>query len=112
MLRYGTTIKELSGKIPEKTTNNRAEMQAAIEAFKALKEPCKVVFRTDSMFVIYAIKRKGTTRKTKSNGDLVQQLWEQIEKHEVETQWVKGHAGDSDNERCDQLAEDQSKRPF
>lgn len=111
ILRYGTSRKEISGHLPEATCNT-AELQAAIEGFRAVKEPCKILFRTDSMYVIYAIRRRGTKKKTKSNKELVLELWAAIEKHDVEALWVRGHSGDPDNERCDLLAEDQARRPF
>ncbi len=87
-------------------------MLAAISALKALKEPCAATLRTDSMYVIYALKREGTKKKTKSNSDLVFALWDAARPHQVKTEWIKGHSGDVRNERCDQLAEDHVRRPF
>lgn len=86
------------------TTNNRMEMQAAISALLALPEPCIVNLRTDSMYVVYAIQRKGSKKKNRSNEDLVWQLWSAMEPHEFTVEWVRGHAGDPENEFVDSLA--------
>lgn len=96
---------EFSGRgMEETTTNNRMEMRAAIEGLRAIPEPCRVNLRTDSMFVIYAIRRKGTKKKSRCNGDLVEALWAAMEPHEFTAEWVKGHAGDPENEKVDALA--------
>ena len=96
------------------TTNNRMEMLAAIMALEALKAPCQVVLSTDSQYVQKGIGewlpnwiRRGW--KT-AGGEVVKNrdLWERLHaantKHAVDWRWVKGHAGDPDNERVDQLA--------
>lgn len=108
VLRYGGHEKVLTGNDPA-STNNRMELTAAIEALKALKRPCVITFYTDSQYV-----RKGITTyierwaakkwKDVANADLWQQLWPLVQKHHIEWQWVKGHAGNELNERVDQLA--------
>jgi ribonuclease HI len=113
VLRYKSKVTELSGAAPE-TTNNRMELQAAIEALKALKRPCLVHLHTDSQYVQKGItswisgwKRNGWITAKKEpvlNADLWKVLDELSQKHKVTWQWVKGHSGVPDNERCDQLA--------
>lgn len=113
VLVYGTTEKELSGAEPE-TTNNRMELIAAISALNTLKRPCHVVLHTDSQYVkggitgwIFGWKRNGwrtADKKPVKNVDLWQALDEAIARHDVEWRWVKGHAGEPNNERADALA--------
>jgi ribonuclease HI len=86
------------------------ELTAAAEALKALKEPCEVVIVTDSEYVrdgitqwIHSWKAKGWKKKIK-NIDLWQELDAAVSRHKIEWRWVKGHAGDEFNERCDFLA--------
>lgn len=113
LLRYGAREKTFSGGEAD-TTNNRMELMAAICALEALTEPCEVLLHTDSRYVQQGIsewlpgwKRRGW--KT-SGGDAVknQDLWQRLDaaarRHQVDWRWVKGHAGDPDNERVDQLA--------
>lgn len=105
--------KELSGG-EEKTTNNRMEVLAAIQAFQALKKPCKVRLHTDSTYLRDGItkwitnwKRNGwrtAARKPVKNADLWQLLEEVMKPHDVEWHWVKGHSGHPENERADELA--------
>lgn len=114
VLRFGSVEKELSGG-EKNTTNNRMELTAAIKGLSALKEPCKVRLVTDSKYVADGI-TKGWAQSWKNNGwrkadkkpalnvDLWEELLELIEKHEVIIDWVKGHAGHPENERCDKLA--------
>ena len=114
VMRYGDKEKELCGGDKE-TTNNRMELTAAIMGLKALKEPCMVRLVTDSKYVSDGI-TKGWAESWKKNGwrkadkkpalntDLWDQLLELINMHEVRIDWVKGHAGHPENERCDQLA--------
>lgn len=114
ILRYGDKEKELSGGEKE-TTNNRMELTAVIEALSALKEPCKVRLVTDSKYVADGITkgwaeswRKNNWRKADKkpalNPDLWEGLLELLNIHQVTIDWVKGHAGHPENERCDQLA--------
>ena len=113
VLEHGTRKKELSGGSPA-TTNNRMELQAAIEGLAALKEPCEVVFHTDSEYLRKGIsgwvtgwKANGWRTKGKKpvkNDDLWRALDIQAARHQITWQWLKGHAGHEGNERCDQLA--------
>lgn len=114
VLRYNGYEKELSGGEKE-TTNNRMELTAAIEGLAALKEKCKVRLVTDSKYVADGITkgwaeswRKNNWRKADKKPALNPDLWEKlldlIKEHEVTIEWVKGHAGHPENERCDQLA--------
>lgn len=113
VLEHGQHKRELSGGVPA-TTNNRMELQAAIEALNALKEPCEVEFHTDSEYVkngvnswLWNWKRNGWRTKSKKpvkNADLWRALDAAVAKHKVKWHWLKGHAGHAGNERCDQLA--------
>ena len=114
ILRYGGKEKELSGGETE-TTNNRMELTAAIMALRALKEPCKVILTTDSKYLSDGIGlgwaenwQKNGWRKADKKPALNVDLWEEIlelfKKHDVTINWVKGHNGHSENERCDALA--------
>lgn len=96
------------------TTNNRMELQAAIEALQALKRPCHVDIYTDSTYVrsgimewIHSWKARGwrtAAKKPVKNVDLWQELDAALGRHEVTWHWVKGHAGNNGNERADSLA--------
>lgn len=113
LLRYNGHIKELKG-AEAHTTNNQMELMAAIQAFEALKRPCKVKITTDSQYVKNGItqwmagwKKKGW--KTAANQPVKnQELWQRLDaaiaSHEVEWHWVKGHSGHPENERVDTLA--------
>lgn len=113
MLMFGKHRKEICGGVPA-TTNNRMELQAAIEALRVLKEPCSIDFHTDSQYVRQGIsswvagwKRNGWRTSTKQpvkNADLWQELDTLACRHKIQWHWVKGHAGNTENERCDQLA--------
>mgnify|MGYP001825230525 CR=1 FL=1 len=113
LLRYGDVERELYGG-EAVTTNNRMELQAAIEALRALREPCKVVLTTDSVYVRSGItqwladwKRRGwktASKKPVKNVDLWQALDEENSRHDVEWHWVKGHSGHRENEIADGLA--------
>ncbi|ATW04139.1 ribonuclease HI [Sphingorhabdus sp. YGSMI21] len=115
LIRHGDKEKEISGGEPD-TTNNRMELRAAIEALNALKRPCKVKLSIDSTYVkdgitkwIFGWQKNGwrtAARKPVKNADLWQDLLKAVEPHQIEWHWVKGHAGDADNERADQLASD------
>lgn len=114
VLRYGNREKELSGG-EAMTTNNRMELTAAIMGLAALKEPCAVKLVTDSKYVAEAIDKgwarswqkngwKKADKKPALNSDLWQRLLELLDVHTVNIEWVKGHAGHPENERCDRLA--------
>lgn len=113
VLRYGGQIRELSGGEPQ-TTNNRMELLGAIEALKALKEPCQVDLYTDSQYLANAVnkgwlaswKAKNWKRK---DGELKNpDLWQEVDRllsvHKVSFHWVRGHADNEWNNRCDALA--------
>ncbi len=97
------------------TTNNRMELSAVIEGLAALKEPCKVTVYTDSKYIVDAFGKgwidnwlnSNWVKKDKKpvlNVDLWQKLLELMEQHDVTFQWVKGHASNPVNNRCDELA--------
>ena len=114
VLLYNGHRKELSGGYVS-TTNNRMEIMAVIKGLEALKEPCKVTLYSDSKYVVDAIE-KGWVAKWKSNNwygnksekalnvDLWKRLLELLNIHEVSFCWVKGHADNVENQRCDALA--------
>lgn len=112
ILRYGEHEKELSGG-EELTTNNRMELTGAIRGLEALKEPCAVELFTDSQYLEKAInegwlKKWKTAGFTKKGGLKNAELWRELDallqKHSVTLHWVKGHAENAYNNRCDELA--------
>ena len=113
ILRYGEREKELSGGEAE-TTNNRMELSAVIAALSALREPCRVELYTDSQYIERAInehwldgwKKRGWRRKEGpvKNLELWQGLDRLLHEHEGTVRWVKGHADNDMNNRCDALA--------
>jgi len=113
ILRHGDHKRELWGSDPN-TTNNRMEMMAVIEGFRALKGPCEVEVEIDSEYVKNGItqwikdwKRRGwltAAKKPVKNQDLWRQLDEELSRHQVRWRWVKGHGDHEDNNRCDELA--------
>ena len=125
LLRSGDRERELSGG-EALTTNNRMELRAAIEALRALRRPARVVLTTDSEYVRLGITEWLPTWRARgwrtASGSAVRnrELWEELhralEPHDVEWRWVRGHAGDPENERVDALARaacrDAAARPF
>jgi ribonuclease HI len=113
LLRYGAHEKSFYGGERE-TTNNRMELMAVIQGLQRLKRHSKVRVITDSQYVkngitqwIHNWKRNGwktAARQAVKNADLWQLLDREVAKHEVEWEWVKGHAGHRENEIADQLA--------
>ncbi|MBQ2830880.1 MAG: ribonuclease HI [Oscillospiraceae bacterium] len=114
ILSYGEAEREISGGAAE-TTNNRMELTAVIESLRLLKEPCIVELYSDSKYVIDAIdkgwvygwKKRGWVKADKKpalNVDLWEQLLALLSTHTVHLHWVKGHAANPKNERCDALA--------
>ena len=117
---YGTILisgdheKELSQGY-KNTTNNRMEMRAIIAGLEALKKPCRVILYSDSRYIVDAV-NQGWAKKWRQNGwmrnkkeeaknpDLWAKLLDLLLVHTVEFNWVKGHAGHPENERCDELA--------
>ena len=114
ILQFKNTEKEISGGEPE-TTNNRMELNGVIKGLETLKEPCLVKIFTDSKYISDAFNKgwidnwqkngwKTAAKKPVKNKELWLQLVDLAEKHELEWNWVKGHAGHPENERCDALA--------
>lgn len=120
VLRFGEHVKELYGGDPH-TTNNRMEMTAVIRGLQALKEPCEVVLCTDSKLIVdsvtkgwvYGWKKRGWVKSDKKpalNSDLWEIMLGLLEVHKVGFNWIKGHAGHPENERCDSLAVEGSQK--
>jgi len=113
VLRYQGNLKTLKGFDPE-TTNNRMELTAVIEGLRALTRSCDIELHTDSKYVMQGVnewlsnwKRNGwktAAKKPVKNIDLWQQLDDEVSRHEIDWNWVKGHSGVEDNEFADQLA--------
>jgi ribonuclease HI len=122
VLLHGGHRRELSGGF-RLTTNNRMELTAAVEALRILKEPCDVVLHTDSRYIADAME-KGWARRWRANGwkrnkkgdraqnpDLWEELLELCDRHAVQFRWVEGHAGITENERCDELSNEAVLHP-
>ena len=113
ILAFGDHEKELMGGEPH-TTNNRMELMAAISALEALKRPCVIDLHTDSEYLkngitswIHGWKKNGwrtSDKKPVKNAELWHALLAAVARHEIEWQWVKGHAGHPENESADTLA--------
>jgi ribonuclease HI len=121
ILKFGNNEKELSEGYFI-TTNNRMELMAIIAGLESLKESCKVSIYSDSKYIVDAV-NQGWARKWEANGwrrnkkemakniDLWVRLLDLIDEHQTEFNWVKGHAGHPENERCDRLAVSASENP-
>ena len=120
ILEYMGHEKELSGG-EESTTNNRMELTAVIMGLSAIKEPCIVELYSDSKYVIDGLQKgwavswrkngwKKADKKPALNPDLWEILLDLTEKHEIQYHWVKGHAENPKNNRCDELAVEQWKK--
>jgi ribonuclease HI len=119
ILRMGPHEKELVGGEHE-TTNNRMEMTAILRGLTALNEPCAVTVHTDSRYVIdgmtkwiFGWQKKGwvnAAKKPVANEDLWRELQAAARPHKVSWEWVKGHSGHPENERCDALASAEAAR--
>jgi len=120
VLLYGKSKKEMSGGEPQ-TTNNRMEIMGAIMALEALKEPCIVTLYTDSQYLVNAIEKRWVykwrannwmrdKKEPAKNVDLWVRLVDLLEYHSVKLRWVKGHADNPYNNRCDQLAVAESRK--
>ena len=113
IMKYGDHVKELNGYSAE-TTNNIMELTAVIEALKSLTRPCAIILTTDSNYVkdgitqwIHNWKKKGwktANKKTVKNKECWLQLDVEVQRHQIEWKWVKGHSGHPENERADELA--------
>lgn len=120
LLRYQQHEKTIS-KGYFKTTNNRMELRAVIEALNALKESCDVTIYSDSQYVKNGITQwilnwkknnwKSSQGKPVKNQDLWQLLDSAVQRHQIHWEWVKGHAGHRENEICDKLAKSGSENP-
>lgn len=120
VLIYGGHRLEMSGG-ERQTTNNRMELIAAIEAMSRLNQPCEVELWSDSRYLVDGLE-KGWAKSWRSRGwkkkdgspALNPELWERLlelcEEHTVTLRWVKGHAANEENNRCDQLAVAESKK--
>ena len=120
VLIYGDHRRELSGGY-RLTTNNRMELMGPIKGLEALNQSCQVTLHSDSQYVVEGIE-KGWAKRWRDNGwmrnkrewavnpDLWGMLLNLCEPHEVEFRWVRGHAGNVENERCDQLAVEAAHR--
>ena len=120
VLIYKSHRKEISG-ADAQTTNNRMELTAVIKALECLKEKCKIELFTDSKYVCDSIIKgwaeswrnnnwKKSDKKPAINADLWEILLNLISKHDITFNWVKGHAGNIENERCDELATSEIKK--
>ena len=113
IMKYGDHVKELNG-YSSKTTNNIMEITAVIEALKSLTRPCAIILTTDSNYVkdgitqwIHNWKKKGwktANKKPVKNKECWLQLDAEVQRHQIEWKWVKGHSGHPENERADELA--------
>ena len=121
VLLYNGNRRELSGGY-RKTTNNRMEIMAAIVGLRSLKEPCRVTLHSDSRYVVDAMSKgwarrwrernwKRNAKEPARNPDLWAELLDLSDRHRVDYRWVKGHAGDAHNERCDELANTAARGP-
>ena len=120
ILKYGSVEKELSGGEPL-TTNNRMELMAAIQGLSALRERCRVLLYSDSKYLVDAMQKgwaagwqengwRKADKKPAKNPELWECLLELCRQHDVEFIWVKGHAQNPYNNRCDQMAVAESQK--
>ena len=119
IIKDGENLEEFFDGDPN-TTNNKMELTAVIKGFETFSKPCKVIVKTDSTYVINGItkwlhnwKRKGwvnAAKKPVANKDLWEKLEKLISMHQVSWKWVKGHIGDEENERADELARNGIKK--
>lgn len=119
LLRFGDQEKLLSGSNSD-TTNNRMELTAAVQALQALNRPCQIDLFTDSEYLRNGItewlpgwKKRGWKRKggALANQDLWQALDAILAEHDITWHWVRGHAGNRDNQRVDYLARQAMRKP-
>ena len=121
IILYRGERKELSGGY-RKTTNNRMEIMAAIVALEALRERCRVTLYSDSEYLIKSMSRgwaqrwrangwKRNKRENALNSDLWERLLQLCTHHDVHFRWIKGHAENAENTRCDELAMQAARQP-
>lgn len=112
--------KEISGGDPC-TTNNRMELMAVICGLEALNRRCRVTIYSDSKYFVDAVEKgwakswqrngwRNSSKQPAKNPDMWERLLSLLDKHEVRLVWLKGHAGHPENERCDRMAVEQSKK--
>ena len=115
IIRQNAEIREISGRSPNGTTNQRMEVRACLEGLKSLSQPSRVTVVTDSSYVANSINKwiwswhsrgwKRATGQDLKNVDLWQEVWKQLQMHDVRAWWIKGHAGnDENNSLADELA--------
>jgi ribonuclease HI len=120
VMLYGARRKEVCNGF-RLTTNNRMELMAALVGLEMLRRKCAVTIYTDSKYLRDAMMNGWLTRWLKNgwrtrdgtpvaNMDLWTRLWAQTQKHDVKFEWVRGHAGNAENERCDELATQMAAR--
>lgn len=120
ILRYRDIEKEISGG-EAATTNNRMELTALIRALELLKEPCRVHVTSDSKYLLDGLSKgwaagwrargwKKSNKEPALNPDLWEQLLRLTADHEMSYQWIRGHEGHAENERCDALAVAQAQK--
>lgn len=113
LMRFQDRHKTLRG-FEAQTTNNRMELTAVIEGLRALRRSCDIELNTDSKYVMQGInewienwKRNGwktAAKKPVKNSDLWRQLDSEVQRHDIEWRWIKGHSGNEGNEMADELA--------
>lgn len=119
LLRCDGREKEISGS-DLCATNNRMELTAVIEALSLLKEKCRVHITTDSKYIVDSVNSgraeqwrlngwRKSDKKPALNSDLWERLLDAASRHECTFRWIQGHAGHTENERCDELAVRQAK---
>jgi len=120
ILIYNAHEKAISGG-EKNTTNNRMELTAAIKGLELLKEPCVVMLYSDSKYLVDGLakgwaeswKKRGWIKSDKTpakNPELWERLLDLCQTHKVTLVWVKGHAENIYNNRCDKLAQEQTAR--
>ncbi len=119
ILKFGDHKKEITGSHP-RTTNNRMELMAAIKALERLKKPCKVRIYTDSEYLVKGMTSwlpqwvKNNWKTSRKGRVLNKDLWLRLlhlsEIHDIEWNWIRGHSGHPENERCDYLAKSAIKK--
>ena len=118
VLRWRDNEKEIVGHEAD-TTNNRMELKAAIMGLNAVTRAMPIALHTDSRYVMNGVQDwmprwkangwKTASKKPVANQDLWEQLDQAVQRHDITWHWVKGHAGNEFNERCDQLARSAAK---
>lgn len=114
ILQYKDSVKELSEGF-ENTTNNRMELLGVIKGLQSLKEPCSVEIISDSSYVVKGINEwlsawVARDFKKVKNPDLWREYLNAAKNHTIKATWVKGHAGHTQNERCDELARNAAQK--